>query len=117
MAVDTARKRASALGVGRPYLRLVIPTGTIDQFARENIADSYGGILAASPPVVDACVLGLVSKISPELGLEGAIGNPNLFLVGNISPELGQVGQIGNENLFLVGKITPELGLTGPLCT
>lgn len=117
MAIDTAAKRASASSFDQPYLTLVIPDGTIDQANRQTIGDSYSGILAAAPPVVDACVLGLVGEITPELGLEGAIGSPNLFLVGNITPELGLVGEIGNENLFLVGDITPELGLTGPLCT
>ncbi len=50
MAIDTAKKRASALSFGRLY-RLVPPDGTIDQADRQTIAGLYGGILADSPVV------------------------------------------------------------------
>jgi hypothetical protein len=51
MAVDTAGKRASALGFGAPF-RLVAPTpdGSLaDTGDRQHVAYSYRGIAAGSP--------------------------------------------------------------------
>ena len=45
MAIDSAKKRASVLGV-------VLSDGTIDQFDRQTICGIYGGILAGAAVVV-----------------------------------------------------------------
>lgn len=47
MAIDTAQKRASALGVGVPFIVSVIPDGTLDQGDRQTMAMAYSGILVA----------------------------------------------------------------------
>ena len=46
MALDTAAKRASALGYEVAPSLFIIPDGTIDQGDRQTIADLYSGILA-----------------------------------------------------------------------
>lgn len=49
MAIDTATKRASAINVGMPALRLLpIPDGTVGQADRQHVALLYGGILAGA---------------------------------------------------------------------
>ena len=53
MAVDTRRKRASVVSVGRPWLRpAIVPDGTLGQADRQTVANGYYGILAAGvePP-------------------------------------------------------------------
>ena len=53
MAIDTAAKRASALGFGLIASLFIIPDGTIDQGDRQTISNMYSGILATEPfPVV-----------------------------------------------------------------
>ena len=54
MAIDTATKRASALGTRRRRL-LPIPDGTIDQADRQTLLWCYGGILAAANSQVPKC--------------------------------------------------------------
>ena len=49
--MDTATKRASALGVALPFVLLVLPSGTIEQTDRQTIAHCYSGIQAAEPTV------------------------------------------------------------------
>ena len=44
--IDTAQKRASAIGVNQPQLTLVIPDSEIDQGDRQTIVSCYRGILA-----------------------------------------------------------------------
>ncbi len=56
MAVDTAAKRASAMGFLFPSLRLVIPDGTVGQEDRKTMADVYSGILSSAAVAVAAAV-------------------------------------------------------------
>ncbi len=45
--MDTAAKRASAICPGLPFGRVLpIPSGTVDQGARQHVALCYAGILA-----------------------------------------------------------------------
>jgi len=46
MAVDTAIRRHSALTFGLPFMRGLIPDGSLDQADRQTVTYSYGGILA-----------------------------------------------------------------------
>lgn len=46
MAIDTAAKRASAMGFMQPWFKLVVPDGTVEQADRQTTGDLYGGILA-----------------------------------------------------------------------
>ncbi len=43
MAIDSKEKRASALGVGRPWVRDKFPIATPDEEWRASSANSYGG--------------------------------------------------------------------------
>lgn len=50
--MDTAAKRASALGAFKPFLTLVTPD-SIDQGDRQTVALMYGGILAEEAVTVE----------------------------------------------------------------
>lgn len=49
MAIDTANKRASAIGVGSPFRVLPTPSGSIGAEDRLHLAFLYRGIAAANP--------------------------------------------------------------------
>lgn len=49
MAVDTATKRFSILGLFNPALKHVIPSGTIDAGQRSTFLDLYSGITLTEP--------------------------------------------------------------------
>ena len=51
MAIDTAAKRASALGVAAVFTTLILPDGAISQPDRQTIGNSYSGITAELPTV------------------------------------------------------------------
>lgn len=61
MAIDTASKRASALGFGLVALSLVIPSGVIDQQAKQTISNIYSGILATQAIAVIGSLDAIVS--------------------------------------------------------
>lgn len=46
MAIDSASKRASAIGVGSPFITAIIPDGNLDQGDRQTMSSAYSGILA-----------------------------------------------------------------------
>ena len=54
MAIDTGKKRASALGFGVPFIRHNIPDGTVDVGHRATMLNMYSGIaptgIVAPPP-------------------------------------------------------------------
>ncbi len=43
MAIDSAEKRQSVPGVGRPWMRSQFPVATPDEQWRAGVANSYGG--------------------------------------------------------------------------
>lgn len=50
MAADTAQKRLSAMNIRCPWRRSgVLPSGTVDQAARQGALRMYSGILAGLP--------------------------------------------------------------------
>ncbi len=57
MAIDTDRKRGSALRFGQVWSGVLpVPSGTVDQLARQTVLVMYGGILAGAvvvPPTID----------------------------------------------------------------
>lgn len=54
MALDTADKRSSAIGVGLPWRPMLpLPDGALDQGDRQHAGYAYRGILAEAPPSVD----------------------------------------------------------------
>jgi hypothetical protein len=53
LAVDTRDKRASLIGLAKPWVRLLqTPTGTIGQGGRQMLEMLYAGIAAAGPTIV-----------------------------------------------------------------
>ena len=68
MAIDTAAKRASSIGVGMPFILSIIPDGTIDAADRQTVSDSYGGIEADPPP--PAGIGGVNDRIDIDIGIE-----------------------------------------------
>ena len=61
MAIDSKEKRASVLGVGRPYVRDKFPVATPDEEWRASSANSYGGN-ALSPAAGGANVFEIFSS-------------------------------------------------------
>lgn len=53
MAIDTKEKRATVLGVGRPWMRDKFPVATPDEEWRISSGNAYGGN-ALTPVVVSA---------------------------------------------------------------
>lgn len=63
MALDTRNKRASAIGIDSPWLRVwPNPDGAFDQADRQQIAGKYSGILAGTAVVI-AWFNGLTTSI------------------------------------------------------
>ena len=44
MAIDTAEKRFSMMGVGMPFIKHVIPQGALGKSGRATLMDLYSGI-------------------------------------------------------------------------
>ena len=44
MAIDTAERRFSMMGLGNPVLKLVVPSGSVDASERATFLDLYAGI-------------------------------------------------------------------------
>ena len=107
MAVDSASKRASVLGVGLVFTLLVIPDGAIAQDERQTIAHSYSGILAGAPVIITPdCFVSLVSTID-----DGATG-----LVSTINDSLGLVSTLEDSSIGLTSTIGDSIGLVSTLC-
>jgi hypothetical protein len=45
----TAADRASLIGIGFPPITFVVPSGTVDQGARQTFVNLYSGLLAGEP--------------------------------------------------------------------
>ncbi len=67
MAIDTKEKRASVIGVGRPYLRDKFPIAAPDQEWRVSSGLAYGGNALAS--IITTIVVGLSSEINKAFRL------------------------------------------------
>lgn len=55
MSIDTRQKRASSIGMARPWMvQLPVPDGTITSAAdRQQVAYRYTGVLSAIPALVN----------------------------------------------------------------
>lgn len=106
MAVDTARKRLSALGARRPPLRRAgIPDGTIDQIDRQTITWYYGGILAGAPPSAAAIDKQLNDIIRERLETElGVSGDTTSLWEWYLEVQLGHVGQVNDLHFEWLGS-------------
>lgn len=127
MAIDTAVKRASVLGVGLVFTLLVIPDSTIAQADRQTIANSYGGILA-SAPVIDTedCFLAFQGAITDREGFIGFINDDPVAVIGLINDDpVATIGTIFPNKAFegpltdsegFEGEITDSEGFEGDVC-
>lgn len=77
MAIDTANKRASVLGIALPLAR-ILPTrdGAVDPDEFEQLALSYAGIQAASPIPVPTAIRFTGERWRRPRGLRGAWHDP-----------------------------------------
>jgi hypothetical protein len=50
MAIDTAEKRFSMMGLGNPVLKLAVPTGSVNAAKRAVFLDLYSGIALGGAP-------------------------------------------------------------------
>jgi hypothetical protein len=116
MAIDTAVKRFSIMGLASPSLRIVRPDGTIDQGDRQTYSDFYSGILADAPPVSEDCGVNLIGDIIEFTALNGVIGEETTALLGEVVEFTSLEGAIGEETVALQGQITEFLSLEGKLC-
>ena len=127
MAIDTAKKRASALGVGLAFITLVVPSGTIAQADRQTIANTYSGILAAAPVVVSPdCFSATQGVIDDQTNFVGIVDLQTNFQgvielqnnhQGVIEPISSFNGEIDDSVTALNGPIdATTLALQGKLC-
>lgn len=128
MAIDSASKRASVLGVALVSSLAVIPDSTIAQADRQTVAHCYSGILADAP-IVDTpdCVLPLESNIGrTETNLTGLVNDTAIAVSGAISvftalqspisdKDINLSSEIDTEN-NLTSAIQPTLGINAELC-
>lgn len=49
MAIDTAQKRASVAGCGRPWMRGIVPTASKDEAWRHTVGNTYAGFNLDNP--------------------------------------------------------------------
>lgn len=107
MAIDSASKRASALSAGVVALSLVIPSGVVDQQARQTEVNFYSGILADEP------------VITPELSFAvfGAITDNGKGLFATITDNGKSVeGIITESGVSVVGLMNATgSGVDGPI--
>jgi hypothetical protein len=110
MAIDSASKRASVLGVGLAFTLLVIPDSAVTQPDRQTIAHCYSGI-TASAPVIDTpdCVLPLTSDIdaTPTV-LSSAINATAIAVNAPISAITALQSVITNKDTNLTSAINIE---------
>lgn len=63
MAIDTQQKRMSVPGAGRPFMRAVYPSGTIDATERMGIGNAYNGNIPIIRELVPKQILRVVGKV------------------------------------------------------
>jgi len=86
MAIDSASKRASALSAGVVALSLVVPSGVIDQQARQTIVDIYSGILADAPVITPGLSFAVLGSITGDgKGLFATITEDGSSVKGTIT--------------------------------
>jgi hypothetical protein len=128
VAVDSAAKRASALGIGLVFTLLVVPDSTIAQSDRQTIAHSYSGIAADAPDVnTPDCYVGFDGEVSGNSAYQGLIDSSNTGFTGLIDGS-GHAAQglvygnkafngiINPDDVGFEGEITGSEGFEGDIC-
>lgn len=64
MAIDTAQKRVSVTGVGRPWLRGIVPTASKNEPWRHTVGNSYAGFNLEDPGAGPAVADGRMTTIA-----------------------------------------------------
>lgn len=109
MAIDSASKRASALGVGFVVLTLVVPDAAIAQGDRQTIGHCYSGILATAPVAAPDTVCSLRSIISTGgAGVDSEITDYALGTDSTIMPTLGLRSIIQEDGKGIDSPITSD---------
>lgn len=107
MAVDTAAKRFSMIGFGRPFLKLLVPSGTVD---RITLIDLYNGIpLSAVVVAVLGPGFGATTRMSNAgLGFVGLIDNAGNGQIGLIEYSYGVTSSMNNRGIGGVGLMNND---------
>lgn len=128
MAIDSARKRASALGAGLVFAMFVIPDGAISQPDRQTIANTYSGIEAQFPDIdTPDCFAPFIGHIDSKIGFDGRIDDQtNAFIgvidadptasIGVLFPKIGFIGIIDDDPNAFIGEIDDKIGFDGEIC-
>lgn len=111
MAIDTASKRASALGFAFVALTLVVPDGALDQGDRQTIAHSYSGILATVAVDAPDKTFGVLSIIQTRgLGVSSLV-TTSLGVSSAMDSSQGLLSVIQSRGLGVTSSINSSLGV------
>jgi hypothetical protein len=115
--MDTATKRASALGLGLVSLSLVVPNGSIDQGDRQTVSHLYSGILAEAVIVVPVLSFGVLSIIDPNgQGVISSMSAQGQGVVSTISQSMGVYSIIDGNGVGVESTISNKgVGLKGKI--
>ena len=108
MAVDTAAKRASALGFALFGIVLPVPDGTITQGDRQHLAGYYSGISTA---VVSGKCLFIAVATRAHLAIAGQRRN-GLDLAGDTRAYMGITGET-RPHSAIAGSTRKHVGVKG----
>ena len=75
MAIDTAEKRQSVPGIGRPWHRVVFPIATPDVQWRASVGNSWGANGIEAPPVVGGRIMSSLAHHGGLAGFGGIAGS------------------------------------------
>jgi len=125
MAIDTATKRFSMMGLGNPVFKYVVPSGAIGAPGRATYLDLYSGIALDPPSAIVAICFegfdgeltdseGFQGKLTTIMGFSGTLTDNQAFTGILISTE-GFSGKMTDSDGF-VGKLTDIEGFKGTLC-
>jgi len=116
MAIDSASKRASALGFGFIALTLVVPDGTIDQGDRQTVAHQYSGILATEAVVAVGKPYSLTSIIETHgIGVLSTITASGQSVSSGIEQGIGLTSIMQSRGLGVAGTITDSKGVSSDI--
>jgi len=128
MAINTAARRASVLGVGIVFLTLVVPSGAVSQADRQTVGHSYSGITAGLPVTnTPDCYVGFNSDIQESIGFNSAVDDDPVAAISTIDDDpvatLSTVYQtagfnsiIDDSDVGFISTITDTEGFNSDIC-
>ena len=109
MAIDSALKRASVLSFGVISLALVIPSGTVDQQAKQTVTNVYSGILAIPPVSTPDSTFAVLSSITESgQGVLSAIAEDGQGVTGTITGSFAVLSTIQTSGQGVTGAINED---------